>query len=160
MSDEKSADGSSRPASFTNEKEVKNGSDSVEHITADLRTLDVGLSLVAGHTDEPEISPQESKRLRRKIDRHLLPLLCFIYTGEWCRHMFTGDSVDKCGNSTVHRQVGCVFKATLHDSHAFVFVRGTLSSSSILGILTDANLSTKDFNNLSSAFYIGRSPIF
>ena len=104
MSDEKSANGSSRPASLTNEKDAgfANGSSSVEHIAADLKALDVGLSLVAGHTQDAEISPQESKRLRRKIDRHLLPLLCFIYTGGWCRRMSADASTDERENSPVH----------------------------------------------------------
>lgn len=35
--------------------------------------------------------------------------------------------------------------------------RNTLSASSILGLISDAHLSTKEFNTLASAFFIGRS---
>ena len=84
MSDEKFADGSSRPTSLTNEKDggPENRFGHLEHIAADLKALDVGLTLVAGHGEDPDVSPQESKRIRRKIDRHLLPLLFLVYTGE------------------------------------------------------------------------------
>ena len=70
--------------SFTDEKVAPTtvSESDLELIHGDLKQLDVGLKLVAGHSDEPEVSPQESKRLRRKIDRHLLPLLCAIYAGE------------------------------------------------------------------------------
>lgn len=66
--------------SFSDEKL---GSEAVpgELLHGDYKSLDVGLALVAGHADEPELTPQESKRLRRKIDWHLLPMLCLIYTG-------------------------------------------------------------------------------
>ncbi|KAI5121702.1 hypothetical protein M0805_002095 [Coniferiporia weirii] len=117
MSDHKSVHGTSRSNSFVDQKE-KDGAASTEYIHSDLKNLDVGLALVAGHADEAELTPQESKRLRRKIDWHILPLLCLIYTVQF---------IDK----------------------------GTLASSSILGFLTDNNLSTNEFNTLSSAFYIG-----
>lgn len=54
---------------------------STEYIHADLRALDVGLALAAGHEHDADLSPEESGRLRRKCDWHLLPLLCAIYTG-------------------------------------------------------------------------------
>ena len=84
MSDEKLACDSSQHASLTNEKDggFENRSGHLEHIAADLKAFDVGLALVAGHDEDPDISPLESKRLRRKIDRHLLPLLFLVYTGE------------------------------------------------------------------------------
>ncbi|EJC99279.1 MFS general substrate transporter [Fomitiporia mediterranea MF3/22] len=108
-------DDPSRSGSFTDEK--ANASDA-ELIHGTYKSLDVGLRLVSGHTDEPEVSPAESKRLRRKIDWRLLPMLCIIYTVQF---------VDK----------------------------STLASTSILGLLTDNDLSTDEFNTLSSAFYIG-----
>ncbi|KAL5522700.1 hypothetical protein ACEPAG_8718 [Sanghuangporus baumii] len=67
----------SRSVSFIDEKTIAPGA---EYIHGNLKHLDVALELVAGHSDEQEISPEESKRLRRKIDRYLLPLLCVIYT--------------------------------------------------------------------------------
>ena len=68
----------SRSGSFTDEKTSVSDA---ELIHGTYKSLDVGLKLVTGHSDEPEVSPEESKRLRRKIDRHLLPMLCVIYTG-------------------------------------------------------------------------------
>ena len=55
--------------------------DDLELIHGDFKRMDVGLRLVTGHSEEPEVPPGESKRIRRKIDWHLLPLLCIIYTG-------------------------------------------------------------------------------
>lgn len=46
-----------------------------------LKELDVALSFALGHADDPDLSPAETARLRRKLDWHLLPLLCAIYTG-------------------------------------------------------------------------------
>lgn len=43
--------------------------------------VDVAVNLVAGHFDDEEISAEESRRLRIKLDWHLLPLLFLIDTG-------------------------------------------------------------------------------
>ena len=69
--------------SYTDEKQPI---DSASTIHGDFSTLDVGLKLAAGHENDPDVSPLESARLRRKLDWHLLPLLCLIYTGE-CLHL-------------------------------------------------------------------------
>ncbi|KAI5118501.1 hypothetical protein M0805_004001 [Coniferiporia weirii] len=96
--------------------------DAVSHnyIHSELKELDVALMLVAGHAEGAvtEFTSQELKRIRRKIDWHLLPLLCLIYTVQF---------VDK----------------------------GTLASASILGLISDNNLTVDQFNTLSSGFYIG-----
>ena len=60
--------------------------DSTEYIHGNAKQLDVALSLVAAdgaanQALESEFSPKELRRLRWKLDRHLLPLLCLIYTG-------------------------------------------------------------------------------
>ena len=106
MSDEKSAQGSSRPASLRDEKDEKASvlasQEHVQHVTADLRALDVGLALVAGHAEDPELSPQESKRLRRKIDRHLLPLLFLIYTGACYHQLICVLLFDDLFGSSIH----------------------------------------------------------
>lgn len=61
--------------------------DDAKLIHGELRTFDVGLALVAqDHLKEPETSAEESVKLRRKIDWHLLPLLCLVYTGEPLSH--------------------------------------------------------------------------
>ncbi|THH12134.1 hypothetical protein EW145_g185 [Phellinidium pouzarii] len=78
MTDENSVPDASRSNSFIDEKAEKA---SVEYIYGDLKNLDVGLELVAGVDEHAEFSPQEAKRLRRKLDWHLLPMLCLIYTG-------------------------------------------------------------------------------
>lgn len=74
-----SSEKQSTTGSFTDEKHP---SDSTEFIHGDISTFDVGMKLAAKLGDDPELSPQESARLRRKIDWHLLPLLCLIYTGK------------------------------------------------------------------------------
>ncbi|KAL5523135.1 hypothetical protein ACEPAF_1402 [Sanghuangporus sanghuang] len=114
---EKNADinGPSRSGSSIDEKVSP---DDLELVHGDFKRMDVGLKLVTGHSKEPEVTPDESKRLRRKIDWNLLPLLCAIYMVQF---------VDK----------------------------GTLATSSILGLLTDNNLSTNEYNTLGSSFYIG-----
>lgn len=61
--------------------------DSVEFIHGTAKQLDVALALVAADGSaneklEAEFSADELRRLRWKLDRHLLPLLCLIYTGK------------------------------------------------------------------------------
>lgn len=70
----------SRDNSFIDEKDGPGTSELVHD--DNIKRLDVGLALLQGHTEDPPVSPEESKRIRRKIDWHLLPLLCMIYTGE------------------------------------------------------------------------------
>ncbi|TDL18719.1 MFS general substrate transporter [Rickenella mellea] len=84
----------------------------------DFKNVDVAIGLATGHAEDEDLSPEESRRIRNKLDRHLLPLLFIIYCMLY---------IDK----------------------------GALASSSILGILTDAHLTTDDFNTLGSAFSIG-----
>ena len=60
--------------------------DSTEFIHGTAKQLDVALALVAADDSankvlEAEFSADELRRLRWKLDRHLLPLLCLIYTG-------------------------------------------------------------------------------
>lgn len=75
MNDEKSMDNSNLSGSFTDEK-----GGSTEFVHGNLASLDVGLKLVT-NTEDEDFSPKEMKRLRRKIDCFILPLLCLIYTG-------------------------------------------------------------------------------
>lgn len=92
----------STTGSFTDEKLP---TDSTEFIHGDLRSLDVGMKLAAKHGADPELSPQESARLRRKIDWHLLPLLCLIYTGEWVKTQSLSSSISdllRALISTIH----------------------------------------------------------
>ncbi|TFK49089.1 MFS general substrate transporter [Heliocybe sulcata] len=56
---------------------------SAEAVKIDSR-IDVAASLVAGDaTADDELHPEESRRIRAKIDWHLLPLLFFIYTVQY-----------------------------------------------------------------------------
>ena len=80
-SNEKESPRSSPTRSFSNEKddlEREAGTD--EYVHANLKDLDVGLSFAAGHYDEEHMTEEESNKLRRKIDKWLLPLLCLVYT--------------------------------------------------------------------------------
>lgn len=42
--------------------------------------VDVAAGLLAGHTDDVEMGHEEYRRLRMKLDWHILPLFCLIYT--------------------------------------------------------------------------------
>ncbi|KAJ7858366.1 MFS general substrate transporter [Mycena olivaceomarginata] len=42
--------------------------------------LDVAIDLAAGHADRPPVSAEDSRRMRAKLDWHLLPLLFCMYT--------------------------------------------------------------------------------
>lgn len=55
---------------------------SVEVVTYE-KGVDVSVDLVAGiHADDAPLDPAEARRIRRKIDWQLLPLLFFLYTGK------------------------------------------------------------------------------
>ncbi|KAI0252932.1 hypothetical protein BJV78DRAFT_256164 [Lactifluus subvellereus] len=47
------------------------------HLSIDSRQVDTGAQLVAGVASP--LDPNESLRIRRKIDRHILPLMCILY---------------------------------------------------------------------------------
>lgn len=56
---------------------------SVDLIYGDLKELDVGLALIVNREeDEIPLSLDESKRILRKVDMHVLPLLCLVFGGE------------------------------------------------------------------------------
>ena len=48
-------------------------------VSADPQTLDISLALTGIH-DDIELDPADSLRVKRKLDRHLLPLLFLLYT--------------------------------------------------------------------------------
>jgi len=105
-------------SSLNDEKTVSWDATSVEVVNYE-KGVDVSVDLVAGvHADDAPLNPAEARRIRRKIDWQLLPLLFLLYTVQ---------GIDK----------------------------GTLGSSAILGIRKDAHLSSAQYNNLGSAFYIG-----
>ena len=49
---------------------------------ANQRALDISLALpgVAGVHSDNEIDPVDSLRVKRKLDRYILPILCLLYT--------------------------------------------------------------------------------
>lgn len=49
---------------------------------AQASTLDTAAALVAG--DSGELDPAEAIRIRRKIDLHIMPLMCILY---WIQFM-------------------------------------------------------------------------
>ena len=55
--------------------------DSLECISGDVKNFDVAVAVAAGHANDEEVDKLEDLRLRRKLDRHLLPLLFFIFCG-------------------------------------------------------------------------------
>lgn len=52
------------------------------HVALVTDEVDTGAALVAGK--HVEITPEEARRIRRKIDRHLMPLMCVLY---WIQFM-------------------------------------------------------------------------
>ncbi|KAI0944706.1 hypothetical protein AcW1_002354 [Taiwanofungus camphoratus] len=52
------------------------------HVAVVTEQVDTGAQLVAG--TEMEVDPKEALRIRRKIDRHLMPLMCILY---WIQFM-------------------------------------------------------------------------
>ena len=99
------------PAATTDGSEDKVSFDeqSATYISSDLKNLDVALSIAAHHTDERDLDPREACRLRRKIDWHIIPLLCAIYTGTLFIHCFYSNYFDNKDYSAVHRQVSFCF---------------------------------------------------
>ena len=67
-----------RTPSFSDEKDVN---ETIDVVLDKLRALDVGLTLVADHSHDAPVPANESRRLCRKVDLHILPLLFLIYTG-------------------------------------------------------------------------------
>ena len=62
-------------------KEKLPSENSLECVTGDFKRFDVAVAVAAGHASDGEIDKLADRRLRRKIDKHLLPLLFFIYCG-------------------------------------------------------------------------------
>ena len=65
---------------------VEKGAHELDHNAtvslANQRTLDISLALpgVAGVHDDDELDPMDSLRVRRKLDRRIIPLLMLLYT--------------------------------------------------------------------------------
>ncbi|KAJ3558280.1 hypothetical protein NM688_g1012 [Phlebia brevispora] len=73
----------SRPISFTDSSTEKYLHDPLEVKHGELKTFDVGLAILNDGLAEVPLSANESKRIRRKVDWHLLPLLCLVYIMQW-----------------------------------------------------------------------------
>jgi hypothetical protein len=65
---------------------IEKGAHELEHnatvALADQKTLDISLALpgMAGVHDDNELDPADSLRVKRKLDRRILPLLFLLYT--------------------------------------------------------------------------------
>ncbi|KAF7975849.1 hypothetical protein HWV62_8423 [Athelia sp. TMB] len=56
------------------------GTATQEHKTVDEKDLDVAAQLaIDGDATGKSINPEEAVRLKRKIDKHLMPLMCLLY---------------------------------------------------------------------------------
>ncbi|KAG8933090.1 hypothetical protein FRC02_012458 [Tulasnella sp. 418] len=82
------------------------------------RGLDVAYELMKGQHDDSPIPEKDAKRLRKKLDWHLLPLLFLLHGVQFME-------------------------------------KSSLSFCAVLGIIEDNKLSTKQFNDLGTAYYIG-----
>ncbi|KAG8917554.1 hypothetical protein FRC01_002376 [Tulasnella sp. 417] len=104
-------------SSISDEKVPVTDNSSLE-VAKDEKGVDVVAELLSGHAEDAEMDPEVARKIRNKLDWHMLPLLFALYTLQF---------IDK----------------------------GSLASSSILGIIPDNHLNANQFNNLSTAFYIG-----
>lgn len=57
-------------------------SNDVKHPHVSTTAVDTAAALVSGN--DIELDPEEAKRIRRKIDRHIMPLMCILY---WIQFM-------------------------------------------------------------------------
>ncbi|KAI0937983.1 hypothetical protein AcV7_003302 [Taiwanofungus camphoratus] len=60
------------------------------HIAIVTEEADTGAQLVAGTTTE--VDPAEALRVRRKIDRHIMPLMCMIYVVQYMDKLTLGNA--------------------------------------------------------------------
>ncbi|KAF8480338.1 MFS general substrate transporter [Russula ochroleuca] len=105
------------------------------HVPIDSKQLDTGAQLDASlHT---QLDPGESLRIRWKIDRHILPLMCILY---WYRPL----------------QVSFYYSLLIVFYCSIQFMdKATLGSASILGILKATHLTANQYNWLGTIFYLG-----
>jgi hypothetical protein len=73
----------SPPSNSSMEKVADSSSSQLEVAKAE-NGVDVVVGLVAYHDQDAEIDPAESKKLLNRLDWHILPLLCGLYT---CEHI-------------------------------------------------------------------------
>lgn len=65
---------------------IEKGAHELEHnatvTLANQKDLDISLALpgMAGVHDDDDLDPAVSRRVKRKLDRRILPLLCLLYT--------------------------------------------------------------------------------
>ncbi|KIO26062.1 hypothetical protein M407DRAFT_24622 [Tulasnella calospora MUT 4182] len=109
---------SNRSSSSISDEKVPVTGDSSLEVAKDEKGVDVVAELLSGHAEDAEMDPEVARKVRNKLDWHMLPLLFALYTLQF---------IDK----------------------------GSLASSSILGVIPDNHLNANQFNNLSTAFYIG-----
>lgn len=55
------------------------GADIHKHVVVDTVHKDEAMKVLANYVGDEAWDKEEEKRLRRKIDRRLLPILCFTY---------------------------------------------------------------------------------
>ncbi|KAE9405850.1 MFS general substrate transporter [Gymnopus androsaceus JB14] len=101
--------------SSSSHKDEKNSDIYDRHVEVAASEVDTGAELVAGGVGN--IDPAEALRIRRKIDRNILPMMCCLYLVQF---------MDKT----------------------------TLGYAAILGMNQEANLTTDQYNWLSTIFYL------
>ncbi|KAG8907649.1 hypothetical protein FRB99_003111 [Tulasnella sp. 403] len=71
--------GSRGSVSSLDEKRQYTSDESLEVAKAEAG-VDVTVGVFAGHADDAPLDPAVAKKIRAKLDRHMLPLLCILYT--------------------------------------------------------------------------------
>jgi hypothetical protein len=87
--------------SSVNEKDAHSSDDSSLEVHNEKEGVDVVVGLIGNHVDDPDITPEVSKQIRRKLDWTMLPLLIILYTLQF---------IDK--NSVANAQVLGIMTAT------------------------------------------------
>ncbi|KAJ7027370.1 major facilitator superfamily domain-containing protein [Mycena alexandri] len=106
-----------------------------EGIEVSVQDVDTGAMVASGNV---ELDPAESLRVRKKIDRYILPLMCGVVEFS-------------TGTSALPYQL----RGFSHRKNRVQYMdKTTLGSSAILGIKQEAHLTTSQYNWLGTVFYL------
>lgn len=67
-------------ASSVSDEKVPVTDNSSLEVAKDEKGVDVVAELLSGHAEDAEIDPEAARKIRNKLDRHMLPLLFALYT--------------------------------------------------------------------------------
>ncbi|KAI0065989.1 MFS general substrate transporter [Artomyces pyxidatus] len=104
-------------------------------VTIDAKDADIGAALVTG--ESALVDAAEGLRIRRKIDKHILPLMCILYL---------------CVMNSTSLVEG--YETNDLDASIQAVDKNTLGYSAILGMRTSAHLTVNQYNWLGTIFFL------